>query len=124
MAKIYWAIPCKEFEIIENTANINQIFYGLSSKSLPMRIDRFCIATAWDGYIGETFEMSLNFRSPYGELYGPPMKSENYKIINIPQFIAFELENPFFSEEGTYTFEIKLDDVIIYKNPISIKLIE
>jgi len=119
-----WAIPCKEFEVIENSANINQIFYGLSSKSLPMGTEKFCIATAWDGHIGETFQTSLNFRSPYGELYGPPMKSETYKIINIPQFVAFELENPFFTEEGIYTFEIRLDNVVVYKNPISIRLIE
>ncbi len=119
-----WAIPCKEFEKIGNTANINQIIYRLSSKSLPMGADKLCIATAWDGYIGETFETSLNFRSPYGELYGPLKKGEIYTIKSFPQFVAFELEKPFFTEEGIYTFEIKSDEDTTYKGSISVTLIK
>jgi hypothetical protein len=105
---------CGEFQDHGETVSLIHVFSRARGISLPTKIDRFSVVSAFDGEPGEEFDYRANFQAPNGKSHGPAMDIMHCSFRRVPEIVSADFADYVFFEHGTYTIEIELNGNPIY----------
>ena len=105
----HWTVLCEEMQDQQGRVSLIHVFINIQTNSLPVMLSRFSVVSGLEGEIGEEFTLRVNFRTPEGKPYGPPVNPVRYTFRKEVEVVSNEFADVPFIEYGNYGIEIELN---------------
>jgi hypothetical protein len=106
MPILNWALICADnAETPEGLPVLIGVVDHMTAEALPVSIDRFVVASQWEGDNGEEFTYDIRILSPSGKDCIQPIE-DIFKIEKIHCYIVSSIINVSFFEEGKHLIRL------------------